>query len=153
MISLISFFLFIQALGVFGLCQILGGVNYLRTKIVGDDFQTLLQFIIYLIGGIVIAFGTLLTITGKNKLLLFKTFLSNFIILYILKEKLLHGLAVSIHYWIHLMLKIIYRSLHLFLNINLHLGLRFILTYTYRCSCFLLDYIFAFQNLQMLIFL
>ncbi|KAL4120880.1 hypothetical protein QTP88_013492 [Uroleucon formosanum] len=54
-----------MALGVFGLCQILGGVNYLRTKIVGDDFQTLLQFIIYLIGGIVIAFGTLLTITGK----------------------------------------------------------------------------------------
>lgn len=39
----------------------------MRTKIVGDDFQTLLQFIIYLIGGIVIAFGTLLTITGKNK--------------------------------------------------------------------------------------
>ncbi|KAL5242654.1 hypothetical protein ACI65C_010064 [Semiaphis heraclei] len=54
-----------MALGVFGLCQILGGINYMRTKIVGDDFQTLLQFIIYLIGGIVIAFGTLLTITGK----------------------------------------------------------------------------------------
>jgi len=55
-----------KALGVFGLCQILGGINYMRTKIVGDDFQTLLQFIIYLIGGVVIAFGTLLTITGKN---------------------------------------------------------------------------------------
>lgn len=54
-----------MALGVFGLCQILGGINYMRTKIVGDDFQTLFQFIIYLIGGIVIAFGTLLTITGK----------------------------------------------------------------------------------------
>ncbi|CAH1737273.1 hypothetical protein AGLY_005381 [Aphis glycines] len=54
-----------MALGVFGLCQILGGINYMRTKIVGDDFQTLLQFIIYLIGGVVIAFGTLLTITGK----------------------------------------------------------------------------------------
>ncbi|XP_015375928.1 PREDICTED: dolichyl-diphosphooligosaccharide--protein glycosyltransferase subunit STT3A-like [Diuraphis noxia] len=36
-----------MALGVFGLCQILGGINYMRTKIVGDDFQTLLQFIIY----------------------------------------------------------------------------------------------------------
>jgi len=54
-----------MALGVFGLCQILGGINYMRTKIIGDDFQTLLQFIIYLIGGVVIAFGTLLTITGK----------------------------------------------------------------------------------------
>ncbi|XP_060868953.1 dolichyl-diphosphooligosaccharide--protein glycosyltransferase subunit STT3A [Metopolophium dirhodum] len=54
-----------MALGVFGLCQILGGINYMRTKIVGDDFQTLFQFIIYLIGGTVIAFGTLLTITGK----------------------------------------------------------------------------------------
>lgn len=54
-----------MALGVFGLCQILGGINYMRTKIVGDDFQTLFQFIIYLIGGAVIGIGTLLTITGK----------------------------------------------------------------------------------------
>ncbi|XP_025411065.1 dolichyl-diphosphooligosaccharide--protein glycosyltransferase subunit STT3A [Sipha flava] len=54
-----------MALGVFGLCQILGGINYLKTKIIGDDFQTLFQFIIYLIGGVVIAVGTLLTISGK----------------------------------------------------------------------------------------
>ncbi|XP_025203184.1 dolichyl-diphosphooligosaccharide--protein glycosyltransferase subunit STT3A [Melanaphis sacchari] len=54
-----------MALGVFGLCQILGGINYMKTKIVGEDFQALLQFIIYLIGGVVIASGTLLTITGK----------------------------------------------------------------------------------------
>ncbi|VVC39577.1 Hypothetical protein CINCED_3A020828 [Cinara cedri] len=54
-----------MALGVFGLCQILGGINYMRTKVVGDDFQTLFQFIIYLIGGVVIAVGTLLTVTGK----------------------------------------------------------------------------------------
>jgi hypothetical protein len=57
---------FLQALGVFGLCQILGGINYLKTKIIGDDFQTLFQFIIYLIGGVVIAVGTLLTISGKH---------------------------------------------------------------------------------------
>jgi len=36
----------------------------MRTKIVGDDFQILFQFIIYLIGGAVIAIGTVLTITG-----------------------------------------------------------------------------------------
>jgi len=38
----------------------------MRTKIVGDDFQTLFQFIMYLIGGAVIAIGTILTITGKR---------------------------------------------------------------------------------------
>lgn len=56
---------FLQALGVFGLCQILGGINYLRTKIIGDDFQVLFQFIIYLIGGLVAVVGGLLSITGK----------------------------------------------------------------------------------------
>ncbi|XP_050432666.1 dolichyl-diphosphooligosaccharide--protein glycosyltransferase subunit STT3A [Adelges cooleyi] len=54
-----------MALGVFGLCQILGGINYLRTKIIGDDFQVLFQFIIYLIGGLVAVVGGLLSITGK----------------------------------------------------------------------------------------
>ncbi|XP_050539389.1 dolichyl-diphosphooligosaccharide--protein glycosyltransferase subunit STT3A [Daktulosphaira vitifoliae] len=54
-----------MALGVFGLCQILGGINYLRTKIIGEDFQKLFHFIVYLIGGSVVVIGGLLTITGK----------------------------------------------------------------------------------------
>jgi len=37
----------------------------MQTKIVGEDFQVLFQFIIHLIGGAVIGIGTLLTITGK----------------------------------------------------------------------------------------
>lgn len=58
--------IFLQALGVFGLCQILGGINYMKTKIIGEDFQTMFQFIMYLIGGAVVAVGTLLTISGKH---------------------------------------------------------------------------------------
>lgn len=37
----------------------------MRTKVVGEDFKTLFEFIVYLIGGTVIAVGTLLTVTGK----------------------------------------------------------------------------------------
>lgn len=133
------------------MCQILGGINYMQTKIVGEDFQTLFQFIMYLIGGAVVGIGTLLTITGKH--LYNSNTLIQFNNKFILKEKSHHGLVVFILCWIRRMLKITYQLLHLFLNINLHLGLLFILTCIYWCFCFLLVSIFVFQNLVMLIFL
>ena len=54
------------ALGVFGLCQILGFANYLRSKISEDAFNLLLRRVVMVVGGLAVAVATVLSLTGKH---------------------------------------------------------------------------------------
>ncbi|CAG9863207.1 unnamed protein product [Phyllotreta striolata] len=53
------------ALGVFGLCQILAFVDYVRSKLSKSDFETLYNFITYSVGMITVTVGSVLMISGK----------------------------------------------------------------------------------------
>ncbi|KAK9888435.1 hypothetical protein WA026_000683 [Henosepilachna vigintioctopunctata] len=53
------------ALGVFGLCQIMAFVDYLRSKVSKSDFETLSTFLIYTVGFIFLAGVGVLTLSGK----------------------------------------------------------------------------------------
>ncbi|KAJ8974855.1 hypothetical protein NQ317_001953 [Molorchus minor] len=53
------------ALGVFGLCQIVAFVDYIRSKLSKNDFETLYNFLLYTVGFSVVAIGGLLTVSGK----------------------------------------------------------------------------------------
>ncbi|KAJ8961185.1 hypothetical protein NQ318_008868 [Aromia moschata] len=53
------------ALGVFGLCQIISFVDYIRSKLSKNDFEVLYNFLIYTVGFLVISVGGLLTVSGK----------------------------------------------------------------------------------------
>ncbi|CAH1113755.1 unnamed protein product [Psylliodes chrysocephalus] len=55
----------ILALGVFGLCQIVAFVDYIRSKLSKSDFETLYQFLIYTVGLLTVTVGGVLTISGK----------------------------------------------------------------------------------------
>ncbi|KAJ8926772.1 hypothetical protein NQ314_020822 [Rhamnusium bicolor] len=53
------------ALGVFGLCQIVAFVDYIRSKLSKNDFETLYTFLIYTVGILAITVGGVLTLSGK----------------------------------------------------------------------------------------
>lgn len=53
------------ALGVFGLCQIVGFHNYLRSKMSEDAFNLLVRRVAMLVGGVGAVLGTVLSLTGK----------------------------------------------------------------------------------------
>ncbi|KAB0802272.1 hypothetical protein PPYR_04458 [Photinus pyralis] len=53
------------ALGVFGLCQILAAVDYLRSKLKQDEFETLFGALAYTFGVAVAIFIGVLTFSGK----------------------------------------------------------------------------------------
>ncbi|XP_044751464.1 dolichyl-diphosphooligosaccharide--protein glycosyltransferase subunit STT3A [Coccinella septempunctata] len=53
------------ALGVFGLCQIMAFVDYLRSKVTKSDFEALSTFLMYSVGLIFIAGIGILTLSGK----------------------------------------------------------------------------------------
>lgn len=53
------------ALGVFGLCQIVAFVDYVRSKLSKNDFETLYTFLIYTVGILVVTVGGILTLSGK----------------------------------------------------------------------------------------
>lgn len=53
------------ALGVFGLCQILAVVDYLRSKLKQDEFETLFSTLAYTFGVAVAVFVGVLTFSGK----------------------------------------------------------------------------------------
>lgn len=61
----LSFVYYFQALGVFGLCQIVAFVDYIRSKLSKSDFETLYQFLIYTVGLLTVTVGGVLTISGK----------------------------------------------------------------------------------------
>lgn len=54
-----------QALGVFGLCQIVAFVDYVRSRVSKDDFETLYNFLMYTVGILVVLVGGVLTLSGK----------------------------------------------------------------------------------------
>lgn len=53
------------ALGVFGLCQLHAFVDYLRSRLSSEDFDTLFRAMVLLTIGVSVVIGTILTITGK----------------------------------------------------------------------------------------
>ncbi|KAF6041303.1 STT3A [Bugula neritina] len=53
------------AFGVFGLCQIHGFVDYVRSKMTYEQFTTLLKAIVTVVGGVAFVVGGVLTATGK----------------------------------------------------------------------------------------
>jgi dolichyl-diphosphooligosaccharide--protein glycosyltransferase len=53
------------ALGVFGLCQIHGFVDYIRSKLSKNDFDVLFSFLIYTVGVLFVVVFGILTLSGK----------------------------------------------------------------------------------------
>nr|CAH7749427.1 unnamed protein product [Callosobruchus chinensis] len=53
------------ALGVFGLCQIVACVDYMRSKLTKADFETLYTFVFYSVGILTLTVGAILSISGK----------------------------------------------------------------------------------------
>jgi dolichyl-diphosphooligosaccharide--protein glycosyltransferase len=53
------------AFGVFGLCQIYAFVDYLRSKLTPENFQTLFKTLLLLVGIVVAVVGIILSFTGK----------------------------------------------------------------------------------------
>ncbi|KAL3281386.1 hypothetical protein HHI36_004596 [Cryptolaemus montrouzieri] len=53
------------ALGVFGLCQIIAFIDYLRSKVSKADFETLSTFLMYTVGLIFLTGVGILTLSGK----------------------------------------------------------------------------------------
>lgn len=54
-----------KAFGVFGLCQLYAFVEYLRSKMSKENFDTLLRSVVLVVAGIVGVAGMILSITGK----------------------------------------------------------------------------------------
>lgn len=54
-----------QALGVFGLCQILAFTDYLRSKLTAQEFETLYTALLYTVGGLIGIMAGILTLSGK----------------------------------------------------------------------------------------
>lgn len=54
-----------QALGVFGLCQILAFSDYLRSKLTADEFEALFVSLLYSVGTLVAILVSVLTFSGK----------------------------------------------------------------------------------------
>jgi dolichyl-diphosphooligosaccharide--protein glycosyltransferase len=52
-------------LGVFGLCQIHGFVDYIRSKLSKNDFDVLFSFLIYTVGVLFVVVFGILTLSGK----------------------------------------------------------------------------------------
>lgn len=50
---------------MFGLCQIISFVDYIRSKLSKTDFETLYTFLLYTVGIIAITLGGILTLSGK----------------------------------------------------------------------------------------
>lgn len=57
----------LQALGVFGICQLYAFVNYLRSKMTPDNFQILFQSLIFALAFAGIAAGVVATLLGSEK--------------------------------------------------------------------------------------
>lgn len=55
----------LQAFGVFGLCQIYGFVDYLRSRLSPESFQTLFKTILLIVGSVVAVIGVILSFTGS----------------------------------------------------------------------------------------
>jgi len=53
---------------VFGLCQIHGFVDYVRSKMTYEQFTTLLKAIVTVVGGVAFVVGGVLTATGMTTL-------------------------------------------------------------------------------------
>lgn len=53
------------ALGVFGLCQIVSFVTYVKSRLSSTQFDTLWRFMFYVIGAIVAAIVGFLTLAGE----------------------------------------------------------------------------------------
>lgn len=62
----IYFFIWFQALGVFGLCQLHCFVDYIRSKMSPEDFQVLFKAVVMASLGVSLAVGGILTVTGKH---------------------------------------------------------------------------------------
>ena len=58
-------FFFFQSLGVFGLCQILSFVNYLRANMSKENFNLLFKTIAMIVAAIVALGIGVLTLSGK----------------------------------------------------------------------------------------
>lgn len=54
-----------QALGVFGLCQILAFVDYLKSRLNPQEFETLFTALFYVVGGLLAVLVGVLTFSGK----------------------------------------------------------------------------------------
>lgn len=54
-----------KALGVFGLCQIVAFIDYIRSKLSKQDFETLYTFLLYSVGILGISVFGILTFSGK----------------------------------------------------------------------------------------
>lgn len=55
----------IQALGVFGLCQIFAFIEYVRARLTKEYFETLLKAVLITVFSAVVVVGVILSITGK----------------------------------------------------------------------------------------
>lgn len=55
----------LQALLVFGLCQVVAFVDYTRSKLSADEFETFYTSLIYTVGALFVAFAGVLTLSGK----------------------------------------------------------------------------------------
>ncbi len=53
------------ALGVFGLCQLFSFYEYTRSKLSAEQFQSLFKSLTIFVGGIALAAGIVLSITGS----------------------------------------------------------------------------------------
>ena len=63
---LILYTVFLQAIGVFGLCQMHAFVDYLRSKLSESDFEVLFRGLIVSTVSVSLSLGAVLTFTGKN---------------------------------------------------------------------------------------
>ena len=129
------------AFGVFGLCQIVAFVEYLRAKLSHADFFYLVKcFLVVSVGGAVAA-ATILQLLGKvghitssmgSDLISINCYVNQ----ELYKFRLHHGLEDSILYWTLAMPRTIFPSLHLFLSISLLPGLLSTLICICSLSCF-----------------
>ena len=55
----------LQAFGVFGLCQIHGFVDYLRSKLSAQQFEFLFKTLAMFVGGVTLLVGGVLTAMGS----------------------------------------------------------------------------------------
>ena len=65
--DLLFFFFTIQALGIFGLCQIHAFVDYLRFRLSSKHFEILFKSLVFLSATVAGVIGAILTISGKVK--------------------------------------------------------------------------------------
>ena len=58
-----------KALGVFGLCQIYSFIDYVRSKLSADAFQTLFKTVAAVVGGVVAVIALALQFSGSRELI------------------------------------------------------------------------------------